>query len=387
MAQNSFPFENADTTETQYSQLFSELQDTGVAGDTFANAGIAVSVGTGMGLVVSAGFAMIRGFAYENTDNLTLTVDAADLANPRIDTVVLRLDPSANGITAVIKKGTPAATPAAPALTQIAGAVWEMPLADILVPTSSTALSGANLTDRRTFLGSRVGLWRTATRPANVDHGTFGLNITTGKFEWYDAQATAWTSTIPFDLADGSVTAAKLASNSVTTAKITDANVTTAKLADTSVITAKLADGSVATAKLADTSVTDAKLANNSVTTAKVADGSITDAKLAVPPRRYSSVVIQPGSKTIVPADAGTLIQLQTASGGATVTVNADSLTGVGDRVDFIQEGTGSITFAPASGVIIYSVDDKKKTNKQFSGATLIRANSGQYRLIGDLIA
>lgn len=212
MAQNSFPFENNDTTETQYSQLFSELQDTGVAGDTFDNAGIVVSVGTGMELTVSAGFAIVRGFAYENTTSLTLTADAAT-AQPRIDTVILRLDPGANSIVAAIKKGTAAASPSAPALTQIAGAVWEMPLADILIPASATALDPANLTDRRAFLGSRVGHWRTISRPANPDHGTFGFNLTTGKFEWYNSSTNAWSSSIPIDvsIADGSITDAKLA--------------------------------------------------------------------------------------------------------------------------------------------------------------------------------
>lgn len=213
MAQNSFPFETQDTTETQYSQLFNELQDTGVAGDTFDNAGIAVTVGTGMGLVVSAGFAIIRGFAYENTSNLTLTADAADTTNPRIDTVILRLDPGANSIVAGIKKGTPNASPSAPALTQVPGAVWEMPLANILIPANATALDPANLTDRRAFLGSRVGLWRTISRPANPDHATFGFNITAGKFEWYDSNTNTWSSALPIDvsLADGSITDAKLA--------------------------------------------------------------------------------------------------------------------------------------------------------------------------------
>lgn len=367
MAQNSFPFENADTTETQYSQLFNELQDTGVAGDTIANAGIAVSVGTGMGLVVSAGFAIIRGFAYENTDNLPLTVDAADLANPRIDTVVLRLDPTNNNITAVIKKGTPGATPSAPALTQIAGAVWEMPLADILVPTSSTALSGANLTDRRSFLGSRVGYWRTATRPVGIDHGTFGFNVTTGKFEWYDAQTTSWSSALPFDLADGSVTAAKLASNSVTTVKIADANVTTAKIADGAVTAAKIPDGSISAAK--------------------IPDASITDAKLAVPPRRYVATTgINSGTHTIVPTDAGRF-HFYIGTSTTTLNVAADSLA-IGDRLDVLQFGSGQINFQTSGGGVQFiSVDGKLRTNKQGSAASLIRVNATTYAVIGDLVA
>lgn len=375
MAQNSFPFENADTTETQYSKLFNELQDTGVAGDTIANAGIAVSVGTGMGLVVSAGFAIIRGFAYENTDNLPLTVDAADLANPRIDTVVLRLDPTANSIVAAIKKGTPAASPSAPALTQLAGAVWEMPLADILVPTSSTALVGGNLTDRRSFLGSRVGYWRTATRPVGIDHGTFGFNVTTGKFEWYDAQTTSWSSVLPVDLADGSVTAAKLASNSVTTVKITDANVTTPKIADGAVTTAKLPDGSVTTAKLPD----------SAVTTAKIADNNVTDAKLATKPGTYTLVRAEPSAFTVSGADVGRLIRYTSAN---PTTVNLDGAGfPAGGRIDFIQDGNGQMTFAGVFGSTVASVDNKLKTNKQYSVVTAVHLGSGLFRLAGDLVA
>lgn len=365
MAQNSFPFENADTTETQYSQLFNELQDTGVAGDTVANAGIAVSVGTGMGLVVSAGFAIIRGFAYDNTENLTLTVDAADLANPRIDTVVLRLDPTANGITAAIVKGTSAASPSAPALTQLPGAVWEMPLADILVPTSATALVGGNLTDRRSFLGSRVGYWRTATRPVGIDHGTFGFNVTTGKFEWYDAQTTSWSSVLPVDLADGSVTAAKLASNSVTTVKITDASVTTAKLSDGSVTTAKLGDGSV--------------------TTGKIADNNVTDAKLATKPGTYTLVRAEPSAFTVSGADVGRLIRY-TSNNPTTVNLDGAGFP-AGGRIDFIQDGTGQMTFAGVFGSTVASVDNKLKTNKQYSVVTAVHLGSGLFRLAGDLVA
>ena len=44
------------------------------------------------------------------------------------------------------------------------------------------------------------------------------------------------------DVADNSVTTAKLADNSVTTAKLADKSVTTAKLADKSVTAAKIAD-------------------------------------------------------------------------------------------------------------------------------------------------
>lgn len=317
MAELSYPFETQDTTESQYSRLFSELQDNGVAGDTFDNAGIAASVTTGMNLQVSAGFAIIRGFAYENTSPVTLTADAST-AQPRIDTVILRLDPGANSIVAAIKKGTPAGSPSAPALTQVPGAVWELPLADILIPANATALDGANLTDRRAFLGSRVGLWRTSARPANPDHATFGFNVTTGKFEWYDSNANVWSSAIPMDLT--------------------------------------------------------------------VADGSITDAKLVVPPRRYLGIDVNNNTTlTLTSASAGRLIRA-TNNGGLTVTINANSLD-EGDRVDFFQGGVGPITFAPAVGVSLISKSNNRKTNGEWTAASLTRVNNGQYLLVGDLVA
>lgn len=93
------------------------------------------------------------------------------------------------------------------------------------------------------------------------------------------------------DVADGSITAAKLASDAVTTIKILDANVTAAKLATDAVTTAKIAAANVTAAKMApnsvattniqDDAVTTAKILNANVTTAKILDGNVTEAKLA----------------------------------------------------------------------------------------------------------
>jgi hypothetical protein len=56
----------------------------------------------------------------------------------------------------------------------------------------------------------------------------------------------------------------------------------------------------------------------------------------------------------------------------------------IGERIDFLQDGTGQITFA-ASGVTISSKGGKLKTAGQYSGATLVKVAASQYRLIGDL--
>lgn len=195
MAQISYPFETQDTTETQYSALFSKLQTTGVDGDT-AGTILKVSANTGMQLNVATGFAIIRGFAYENTAVESLTL-ATGNTQPRIDLVILRLDPSANSIVLAVKQGTPAASPSAPALTQNAGAVWELPLAQIAVAANTTAIGPSDITDVRRFLGTQVGTWTTTTRPTSATAGTLGYNSTLGAYEFWNGSAWTAVTTAP----------------------------------------------------------------------------------------------------------------------------------------------------------------------------------------------
>ena len=72
-------------------------------------------------------------------------------------------------------------------------------------------------------------------------------------------------------IADGTVVAAEIASNAITTAKILDANITTAKIASSAVTTDKIASDAVTTAKILDANVTTAKVAANAITQAKLA--------------------------------------------------------------------------------------------------------------------
>jgi hypothetical protein len=87
---------------------------------------------------------------------------------------------------------------------------------------------------------------------------------------------------------------------------------------------------------------------------------------------------------TIVAGDNGKIIRLTGATGRTFTIANVLS---IGQRIDFLQDGTGKITFAAGSGVTLRSVDNKLKTNKQYSGATVICVASGIYHLIGDVAA
>ena len=150
MAQSSWPFENIDTNETQFSQWARNIGEgvkTGALNEleVFADS-------TGMQVKVRSGQALVRGHYYQNTAELALSLDAADLTNPRIDTVVLELDPSANSIVLKVITGTPAPSPSAEPVVQTDAGIYQIKLADIAVGASVTTISAGNVTDTRGYI-------------------------------------------------------------------------------------------------------------------------------------------------------------------------------------------------------------------------------------------
>ena len=187
MAQSSFPFEGIDTTETQYSQLFRTFQDS--VNGTYGGTELTVSVGTGLAVDVALGQAMVRGHFYVSTATESLSLTTADATNPRLDLVILRLDPVANSIVLAVKDGTPAGSPTAPALVQTDAGTYEVALATVLVPATSGVPT--TITDKRQFMGSRISLWSDDTRPTTV-FPHVGFNTTGGTFEGYDPALASW---------------------------------------------------------------------------------------------------------------------------------------------------------------------------------------------------
>lgn len=152
MAETYWPYANVDTTTTQFSQWSRNIGE-GVKG-SFNTTDLKVTTpGTGMTTTVAAGQAMVRGHYYYNTSTVTLTHTTANATNPRIDAIVLHLDPSLNSTVLTVVAGTPAASPVAPTLTQTDAAVYQFLLATVLIPAASSVISSGNITDARTFLG------------------------------------------------------------------------------------------------------------------------------------------------------------------------------------------------------------------------------------------
>jgi len=98
---------------------------------------------------VNLGSAVVQGKWYENTAVESFTISANGSGNPRIDTIILRADYTAQTVRLVLLTGTPAATPAAPTLTQTAGVTWEIPIADIEVANGFSTISQENIVNRQ----------------------------------------------------------------------------------------------------------------------------------------------------------------------------------------------------------------------------------------------
>lgn len=267
MAQSAWPFENVDTSETQFSQWARNIGE-GVKGSSAGTELKPFGDSTGMQVKVYAGQAMVRGHYYSSTATETLAVAAAHATLGRIDNVVLELDPSANSIVLSVVTGTAASSPAAPSLTQTDAGVYQLLLGRITVDAAATTIASGKVTDARTFLGAMDPVdWSTITN-----------------------KPTSYSSAI------------------ITTAS------------------------------------TD-KSANYTLTS----------------------------------ADENTFIR----STNSAITITVPDVLNNGESVNFIQAGSGQITFA-GSGITLNSADGLLKTAKQYAGATVVKSG-GAYYLIGNL--
>lgn len=138
-------------TVTQARGLFRGLGATGVYPANYGlySTDFACSDGGDLDVTVAAGEALVDGIYAAASSAKTVTLDAADPTDDRIDLVVLELDPSAGTITLEKVTGTPDPSPTAPSPTQLFGGTYQLVLAEVTVPGGSAVLG--TITDARTF--------------------------------------------------------------------------------------------------------------------------------------------------------------------------------------------------------------------------------------------
>jgi len=86
---------------------------------------------------------------------------------------------------------------------------------------------------------------------------------------------------------------------------------------------------------------------------------------------------------SVVAGDKGKLIR----STGSAITITIDNVLAVGEFIDFVQYGSGTVTFVAGTGVTLSSANTYLKTNVQYSACSVICVASGLYVLFGDLKA
>ena len=150
-----------------------------------------------MSVNVAGGLAFIRGtesasqgvYGGYNDAAVNLAVSASDPTNPRIDLVVLKVRDSfysgaAADLSLAVVTGTPAASPAAPAVPNNA-----LVLAQVAIAATSTTVLNAAITDKRTraaALGAAI-VCTSTTRPtgASLYQGLGIFETDTNKFWFY----------------------------------------------------------------------------------------------------------------------------------------------------------------------------------------------------------
>lgn len=145
MAQKYFPMLSIDGdraySDKDFAEYYKMLFQDGVAiaaGDALK---IKESASGGMRVVLSGGMAIMQGFQYINTDDLTVTVPVASTTQDRTDSVVIRHDTNAREIFVAVKKGD--------VTVERTDLVWELQLATIIVPRNAVNIPAEYITDKR----------------------------------------------------------------------------------------------------------------------------------------------------------------------------------------------------------------------------------------------
>lgn len=130
---------------TDWAAYFANFIGNGV----FPNPSSALRVSTNgdMTVSLSPGYAFINGYAYTNTDNLTLTIGPADAVLSRVDRVVLRCDFVNREITAKVKAGVFNSNPVPPNLQRDVDA-YELALCDIKIEPGIMNILQSKITDQ-----------------------------------------------------------------------------------------------------------------------------------------------------------------------------------------------------------------------------------------------
>lgn len=142
--------------QEEFNRYFDNIYKSGVSVDDAGNMTLACTVLNDT-LTVSKGFAIVKGFFYNNDSNKNIAI-TRDVNYSRIDRIVVRLNLTTKKATAELKNGVAGSNPSAPSL-QRDNTIYELSLCQLLIPKTGTI----TVTDER-FNATLCG----AIRPKNL---------------------------------------------------------------------------------------------------------------------------------------------------------------------------------------------------------------------------
>lgn len=213
-------------TEAQWSAM--QLRAAEIAYRHGVWSGGVVTPGTGRAVNVAAVDAWIAGIWHTTTAPTSVAITANAGTNRRIDYIVAEADWTANTVTLKAVAGVAAATPTAPALTQNAGVLWQMPLARVTVAGNATTIAATDVASAavqrlqfvpyegtiniETLRGSATS-WNTLSTVAIPDQGRpFRVQVS-ATVRFNRSEATAYVIIRAIDVDTGAVLGQGLTSN------------------------------------------------------------------------------------------------------------------------------------------------------------------------------
>jgi hypothetical protein len=361
----SHPAENDRLTTQALWATTGIIKDTSLVVAQNSPPGMSVLVASGWAAIVGTTQANMGTYVGYNDASTVLTVTTANPTNPRIDRVCMTVQDayytgSLNDVIMQVVAGTPSATPVAPALP-----ANSISLATIAVGAGATSITTANITDTRVLVTTNI------PESGDISAVVAGTGLSGGG-------------------SSGSVT---LAINTAVTTDLTTAQTLTNKTIDASTNTltgvATLTGTQTLTNKTIDAST-------NTLTGVVTLTGTqtLTNKTLTTPtlnsPLVNVGINTQTGtSYTTVLADNGKLITLDNASTiTATIPPFSSVAYPVGAQLNFVQYGTGQVTFTQGSGVTIVSTGasaSAPKARTRYSSATAICVAQDNWLIAGDI--
>ena len=178
--------------------LLHRLFTDGILPDVSSN--LEVIAGEGMTINVKPGFCIIQGGLKLEEELRTLSIQASSSSYSRIDTVVMRWNDNVDYriCDLYILQGEPAANPVRPELTR-EGGIYELGLADILIPANSTVISDSRITDTR-YDSTRCGVISSLSEfdttfiynQVTADLNEYRSGVETDFTTWINTQTTAY---------------------------------------------------------------------------------------------------------------------------------------------------------------------------------------------------